>query len=133
MKQSIRKKRKRSIEQMQGIEAEKRNEGLGRIFLLLAIILFVAIFIGVAAFILPPHTELASLREELAAKKEQVARAKDREEQARRHLAWMEDPEYAEQIARDSANQARADETIIRLEPAEPVDEPKPEAEAERR
>ncbi|MFI3244348.1 MAG: septum formation initiator family protein [Akkermansia sp.] len=122
-----RNKRQRSLEQMQGIEREERNHGLERIYFLLIVLLFISICVGVSAFLLPPHTELASLREELEAKREQVARAKAKEEQARAHLKWLEDPEYAEQIARDQANQAMEGETIIRPKPAEPSKpEPKP-------
>lgn len=129
MKQSIRNKRKRSIAKMQGLTEVKRSEGLDRIFMLLILVAFLAVSIVVAAFIILPHTEMMSLREELAAKKEQVQRAQEREEQARQHLKWMEDPEYAEQIARDSANQAHATETIIHIEPAEPAEPVAPSSE----
>ncbi len=121
-----RNKRQRSLEKMQGIEREERNEGLQRIYFLLAVLAFIIVFVGVAFFILPPHTELASLREELEAKREQVARAKSQEEQARAHLKWLEDPEYAEQIARDQANQAMQGEIIIRPKPVEPAEPAKP-------
>lgn len=132
MKQTIRNKRKRRLARMQGLDEEKRSEGLKRIFLLLILLIFLGVCIGVAAFIITPHTEMVTLREELEAKKAQVERAKEREQQARQHLKWMEDPEYAEQIARDSANQAHVSETIIHIEPAEtdkPEPEPKPAAE----
>lgn len=122
MKKSLKNKRQRSLEKMQGIEREERNEGLHRIYFLLIVLIFIGTSVAIAAFILPPHTELASLREELAAKREQVARAKEKEAQAREHLKWMEDPEYAEQIARDQANQAMEDEIIIRPRPAEPAE-----------
>ncbi len=121
-----RNKRQRSLDKMQGIEREERNEGISRIYFLLVVLLFIGIFIGVAFIILPPHTELASLREELEAKREQVARAKAQEEQARAHLKWLEDPEYAEQIARDQANQAMEGETIIRPKPVEPSEPSQP-------
>ncbi len=127
MKNGLRNKKQQGIDKMQGIELDETNEGLSRIYFLTLVLIFIVVCGGVAVVILPPHTELASLREELEAKREQVARAKEREKQAREHLKWIEDPEYAEQIARDEANQARRGEVIIRVEPVEPVkpDEPK--------
>lgn len=114
-----------SLAEMQGIEPENTPQ-LRSISLLLAIVAIGILVISLTAIMLPSHAELASLRERLRHTEEQLAKAKKEEEQARNHLKWMQDPEYAEQIARDKANQALPFETIIRFQkPPVPQQSPK--------
>lgn len=105
--------RRRSIEELEEIRASRSN-GIRGVLRVSGIIFLVLVSFLVSMLLLTPFLELYSLRQEKEHVEELLRRARMEEEKAHNHFLWMTDPEYYEQIARDSANQAKEGEHVIR-------------------
>lgn len=103
-----------TLEELESIRA-RRTDGINRFMGVSALI-----FMGLVAFlgsmlILKPIMELQQLRQERDQTVYELAKAHKAEVEAHNVYLWMTtDAEYREQIARDLADMAMADEFIVR-------------------
>ena len=102
-----------SLDELEAIRAS-RADGVRRVISVAGGIVLVFIAFIASLLVLTPLLETANLRQEKAEVEEQLRRAQQEEEEAHNRFRWMADPEYFEQQARDRANQAKADEVVIR-------------------
>ncbi len=117
-------RRRPTLEELER-EQEHRSDGIRGVLVVSTIILLVLVAFLVSTLVLPPLLELHTLKRQLETAEKQLTQAQAEENEARKRYLWMtQDPEYFEQIARERADQAKAGETVIRVEPVQAPKEP---------
>ncbi len=126
-------RRRPTLEELE-LEREHRSDGIRGVLVVSTIILLVLVAFLVSTLVLPPLLDLHALNRQLEAANAQLIHAKAEQEEAKERYLWMtQDPEYFEQIARERAEQARPEETVIRVEPAQPDKAPARNDKAEKK
>lgn len=112
------KKHRPTLEEIEEIRTN-RTEGIRRVIAVFGIIFLVLVSFLVSMLVLTPLLELYALKQEKEHVEYLLSQKRKEEEEAHNRFRWTADPEYFENLARDRANMAMEDETIIRR-PAEP-------------
>ena len=107
------KKRRRTTEEWERLRQED-SRGLSRVLAMLGLIFLVLESFLAVMLVLPAWLEWQELVFDREYAEQNLQRTQQAEEEAHNRLIWMMDPEYFEQIARDSVNQAKDGEKVIR-------------------
>ncbi len=91
--------------------------GQSHLFLIIAVVLLLAVALGMSYLITIPRQKRSELEQELAVVEREYAKELARERAARDHFKWLSDDEYVEQIVRDRENLAKEAETVIHIKP----------------
>ena len=84
----------------------------------LAVLLFIAVWLLIISFFLPPYKKLNQSRAEIEQLQTQVSQEKALLARQTKQVALLKtDPTYLETIARDKLDLMKEGETIFRLEP----------------
>ncbi len=117
------KKHRPTLEEIEEIRTS-RTEGIRRVIAVFGIIFLVLVSFLVSMLVLTPLLELYALKQEKEHVEYLLRQKRKEEEEAHNRFRWTADPEYFENLARDRANMAMENETIIRRPAEQDKDKP---------